>query len=152
MYLREAKANELDGIYAMGFDVWHDGLSFEDYLTDCRNSDKYQAGTWYVLIENDQIVSSLIVYSGMFGLKEACFGVGSVATPQDLRGLGYASHLVSLVKMELFATHHCKTIYLHSDIGHQFYSKLGFVSIEGSNCMVISNGSVDLDGSIPAYF
>ncbi|MFM2484343.1 GNAT family N-acetyltransferase [Celerinatantimonas yamalensis] len=152
MYLKEAKAHELDVIYTMGFDVWNDGLSFEEYLAGCRRSEKYQAGTWYALTENDQIVSSLIVYSGMFGLKDGCFGVGSVATLPSLRGKGYASHLVSLVKTELFANHNCKAIYLHSDIDHQFYSKLGFVRIDDSDCMFSSNGPSGFDGLMPAFF
>ncbi|KXO13233.1 putative acetyltransferase [Moritella sp. JT01] len=152
MHLREVKARELDVIYAMGFDTWNDGLSFEEYLAGCRSSEKYRAGTWYVLMENDQIVSSLIVYSGMFGLKDDCFGVGSIATPPSLRGKGYASHMITLVTKELLANHNCKAVFLHSDIDHKFYSKLGFVCIEGSDCMFSSNAPSGLHGSIPAYF
>ncbi|QMV16740.1 GNAT family N-acetyltransferase [Vibrio spartinae] len=113
MYLKEAEAHELDAIYAMGFDTWHDG---------------------------------------MFSLKDDCFGLGSVATYQSLRGKGYASHLVNLVKAELFVNHNCKILFLHSDIAHQFYSRLDFVSIEGADCMYISSNSSEFDGSIPTYF
>ncbi|EGQ8132908.1 GNAT family N-acetyltransferase [Vibrio parahaemolyticus] len=152
MYLREATPDELEVIYPMGFDVWGDGLSFEDYLSGCRNSEKYQVGTWFVLIENDQILSSLVVYSDMFGLRDNCFGLGSIATSPSLRGKGYASHLIGLVKAELFSNYNCKAVYLHSDIGHEFYSKLGFVCIENSDCMFSSIAPSELDGSIPAYF
>ncbi|WP_428240767.1 GNAT family N-acetyltransferase [Gynuella sp.] len=152
MYLREAKAHELDTIYAIGFDVWNDGLSYEEYLTDCRSSEKYQAGTWYVLVENEQILSSLIVYQGLFDLKEGCFGIGSVATPNNIRYKGYASHLLNLMKTELFINHNGKAIFLHCDIDPQFYSRLGFTSIEGSDCMYISSDTFVFNGSIPAYF
>jgi predicted N-acetyltransferase YhbS len=150
--LRKSEAHELDLIYSMGFDVWGDSLSLEEYLTGCRNSEKYLSGTWYVLVENDQIVSSLIVYSGMFDLKEGSFGIGSVATPLELRHKGYASRLVNLVKVELFGNQDCKALYLHSDIEHQFYIKLGFVSIQGSDCMIYTEGQLAFDGSTPAYF
>ncbi|EKO3678170.1 MULTISPECIES: GNAT family N-acetyltransferase [Vibrio] len=150
--LRKAEAHELDLIYSMGFDVWGDGLSFEDYLAGCRNSEKYLAGTWYVLVEKEEIVSSLIVYSGMFDLKEDSFGIGSVATPLKLRNKGYASKLVNSIKSELFDKNNCKALYLHSDIGQQFYTKLGFVSIRGSDCMIYTKEPAASNGSIPTYF
>lgn len=150
--LRKAEVHELDLIYSMGFDVWGEGLSYEEYLSGCRNSKKYLAGTWYVLDEKSQVVSSLIVYSGMFDLKEGSFGIGSVATPLELRHQGYASKLVNLVKSELFDRRNCKTIYLHSDIEQQFYMKLVFVSIQGSDCMICTKEPVVSNGTIPAYF
>ncbi|TOC20038.1 GNAT family N-acetyltransferase [Vibrio parahaemolyticus] len=152
MHLREAKVHELDAIYAIGFDAWSDGLSYEKYLSACRGSKKYQAGTWYVLIENEQILSSLVVYQNLFGLKDGCFGIGSLATPQSFRGKGYASHLINLVKANLFANQNCTAIFLHSDIDHQFYSRLGFITIEGANCMYAPSDSFGFDGSIPSYF
>jgi predicted N-acetyltransferase YhbS len=152
MKLREAKAYELEAIYAIGFNAWSDGLSYEEYLVDCRGSEKYQAGTWYVLIENEKILSSLIVYHDRFGLKENCFGIGSVATPNSLCGKGYASNLVNLVKKELFTNHNCKALFLHSDIDHQFYNRLGFLTIEGSDCMYALSDSFEFGSSIPAYF
>ncbi|MDA0145549.1 GNAT family N-acetyltransferase [Vibrio sp. RW] len=150
--LRKAEAHDLELIYLMGFDVWGDGLSSEEYLVGCRNSEKYLEGTWYVLVEKDQVLSSLIVYSGMFDLKEGSFGIGSVATPQELRHQGYASKLVNLVKSELFDRNHCRALYLHSDIGQQFYMKLGFVSIQGSDCMIYTKEPVASNEVIPAYF
>ncbi|MFA0134662.1 GNAT family N-acetyltransferase [Vibrio splendidus] len=151
MHLRKAQLHELDSIYTMGFDVWGGGLTLDDYLAGCRNSEKYLSGTWYVLVEKDRVVSSLIVYRDMFGLAKGCFGIGSVATPQELRHQGYASELINLVKTELFTRHNCKALYLHSDIEHQFYNRLGFVGIVGSDCMYISSDSFEFDGRIPDY-
>ncbi|KJF95875.1 GNAT family N-acetyltransferase [Photobacterium angustum] len=152
MFIRKAERHELDTIYAIGFDVWGDGLSYEKYVAGCRGSNKYQAGTWYVLIDNDQILSSLIVYQNIFGLKEGCAGIGSVATPNSLRGRGYASDLINSVKKELYINHNVKAIFLHSDIPPKFYQRLGFTTIKGSDCMYISMDTYDFDGSLPAYF
>lgn len=152
MYLRTANTDELDSIYEMGFDVWSDGLSKDEYLSCCRNSGKYSKGTWFVLVEKEQVISALIVYSGTFGLQEGSFGLGSVATPPKLRHKGYASKLVNLVKAELFAHQNGKVLYLHSDIDQQFYRRLGFVGIEGSDCMYIASDDAEFKGSIPDYF
>ncbi|CDT76483.1 hypothetical protein VCR29J2_50063 [Vibrio coralliirubri] len=43
-------------------------MTLDGYLTGCRNSEKYLSGTWYVLVEKDRVVSSLIVYRDMFVL------------------------------------------------------------------------------------
>lgn len=94
MPLRKAKVDELDTIYAMGFDVWNGGLGFEQYLAGCRNSGKYRSGTWYVLAQGEQIVASLIVYCRMFGLEDDCFGIGSLATLPEQRNKGYGAELV----------------------------------------------------------
>ena len=147
MNVQKAKAHQFDVIYAMGFDVWNNGLTFDEYLIACRKSAKYQSGSWYVLIDNDTIVSSLIVYSDSFGLQEGCFGVGSIATSPNCRGKGYASYCIGSVIAELFANPNCKAVYLHSDIGYEFYNKLGFVGIKGTACMVCSKPSSELDHS-----
>ncbi len=152
MYLRKAKVFELDIVYSMGFDVWNGGLSYDEYLVNCRNSHKYQSGTWYVLVEDEQIVSSLIVYSGLFDLKEGCFGIGSLATIPEQRNNGYGSMLINLVKTELSKNKTCKAIYLHSDIEHEYYENLGFVSINGSDCMCATKDSSVFESSLPAYF
>ncbi|MBU2899143.1 GNAT family N-acetyltransferase [Vibrio hepatarius] len=152
MQLRKAKASELDSIYAMGFDVWGDDLPFQDYLSHCRQSKKYQSGAWYVLVDNKTIVSSAIVYQGAFGLEEGCFGIGSLATPPYQRQKGYASKLVALLKDELFGRQKCQALYLHSDIHHEFYTKLGFKRIQDTHCMLYSKEARPLPTVHPCYF
>ena len=88
---RQAAQDDLDAVYMMGFDVWADGNSAAKYLEGCRASPKYKAGTWYVLEQKNVLVSSLIVYR----LGPARFGIGSIATPNHLRKMGYASDLIS---------------------------------------------------------
>ncbi len=122
MPLRKAKVDELDTIYAMGFDVWNGGLGFEQYLAGCRDSGKYRSGTWYVLAQGEQIVASLIVYSRMFGLEDGCF----LATLPEQRNKGYGAEIVNLVKAELFNNQQAKAIYLHCDIDHRYYENSVF--------------------------
>ncbi|ELM6622625.1 GNAT family N-acetyltransferase [Vibrio fluvialis] len=152
MPLRKAKVDELDTIYAMGFDVWNGGLGFEQYLAGCRDSGKYRSGTWYVLAQGEQIVASLIVYSRMFGLEDGCFGIGSLATLPEQRNKGYGAEIVNLVKAELFNNQQAKAIYLHCNIDHRYYEKLGFCRLQGSDCMCISADPLVYERPLPAYF
>ncbi|MFS1417834.1 GNAT family N-acetyltransferase [Vibrio splendidus] len=152
MTLRTADAHELDYIYLMGFDVWGGSASVDEYLACCNKNDKYQKGTWYVLIEHQKILSSLIVYQGVFGLVDGSCGLGSVATPPELRGKGYASKLINMIKNELLQNQNNTVLFLHSDIDKEFYRRLGFTAIEGSDCMYSTSDNAEFKGAIPAYF
>lgn len=121
---REAAENELDQIYMMGFDVWAEGLS-EDYLRECRKSPKYKRGTWFVLLEDDQLVSSLIVYS----LGENQFGIGSIATPENFRNKGYASRIIKDVIQKIENKSPKAILFLYSDINPEFYEKFNFCKL-----------------------
>ncbi|MYM58993.1 GNAT family N-acetyltransferase [Vibrio sp. OCN044] len=152
MQLRKAKACELDTIYEMGFDVWGSGLPYEEYLSLCRQSKKYQLGIWYVLVDKEILVSSAIVYRDGFGLKTGCFGIGSLSTPPKHRQKGYASKLVTLLKDELFEQQNCQALYLHSDINHEFYTKLSFKRILDTDCLLYSKDEQPLPTAPPNYF
>lgn len=58
--VREAQDNEMDQIYLMGFDAWSEGSSKDEYLEKCRNSQKYKKGTWHVLSNSKDLLSSMI--------------------------------------------------------------------------------------------
>lgn len=124
--VRQAKVEEYDQIYLMGFDVWADGNSEEEYLAGCRNSPKYKKGTWFVLSIQGQLVSSLIIYQ----LDEYTVGVGSIATPLDLRGKGYASKLISSIIDTFERKNSEMRFFLYSDINPEFYEKFGFTRID----------------------
>ncbi|MGZ3788982.1 MAG: GNAT family N-acetyltransferase [Bacteriovorax sp.] len=124
MKIRKAIQSEFDQIYLMGLDVWAEGPE-EEYLTACRTSPKYEKGTWYVLGEGAQLLSSLILYQ----LGEGKFGIGSIATPKALRKRGYGSKLLSEV-INLIESSSSETfIFLYSDIEPEFYEKFKFVKI-----------------------
>lgn len=150
--IRKAEYADLEAVYLMGFDVWGDGLSRGDYLLNCRNSSKYKLGTWYLLEKERKPVASLIVYSGHFGLAENCYGIGSVATSPEERGKGFASFLIQAVTEELLYRDNGEVVFLHSDIGIEFYQKLGYVLIPPSNCLYRKSTQVKYDGPVPEYF
>lgn len=125
MEIRKAKKEEFDQIFMMGFDVWSEGSSENDYLTECQTSSKYRKGTWYVLSDDLKLISSLIVYD--FGNN--ILGIGSISTPRSLRKKGYASKLISGVIKEIEKSSFGCSIFLYSDIEANFYEKFNFVKL-----------------------
>lgn len=152
MQIREASHHELDTIYWMGLDAWGEGLSPTEYLVDCQSSKKYQSGVWHALVIDNQPVSSLIVYRDRFGLEQGCFGIGSLATMPAMRGQGFGAHLLRGMTDMLLDAPDAVATFLHADIGHHFYEKLGYRRIPGGDCMYFSLGSPCYVGEPPTYF
>lgn len=153
MQIRTACRHELDIIYLMGFDVWGEGLSRDEYLAGCQSSKKYQSGAWYVLVVDEKPVSSLIVYSDLFGLGQGCFGIGSLATDPAMRGKGFGSQLLRGVTEMLLNAPNTVATFLHADIGHHYYERLGYRRIPGGeDCMYFSLGLSRYVGEPPTYF
>lgn len=130
MHLREAKEEELDEIYMMGYDVWGDSISESTYLKECRTSIKYARGKWYVLENEEKILlSSLLIYNLTnlnFDTELEIRGIGSISTPVDLRRQGYASFLVEKTINHINKNTSIDMWFLYSDIGVNFYNKLKF--------------------------
>lgn len=120
--LVKAVEKDLDEIYSMGYDVWGEGSPYSDYLAECRTSAKYKSGTWYVLNVDGEIVSSCILYN----ITENVVGIGSLATKNNKRKLGYGSLLIKKLLTEQSAD----TYFLWSDINPVFYEKLGFSLVD----------------------
>ena len=152
MQIRTACRHELDTIYLMGFDVWGEGLSRDEYLAGCQSSKKYQSGVWYVLVVDEKPVSSLIVYSDLFGLGQGCFGIGSLATDPAMRGKGVGSQLLRGVTEKLLNAPEAIATFLHADIDHHYYEKLGYQRIQSGDCMFFSLGHPHYAGVPPSYF
>ncbi len=152
-----AHGDNMDVIYMMGFDAWHDDLDKLSYLQACRESPKYKRGTWYVLESSGTPVSSLILYKQGFGLCTGALGIGSIATHPAHRGRGRAKRLIEGV-LDTRLCREASAIYLHSDIGAGFYEEFGFSRIGGAGgqslCMVRSSSSeyVDNLAVAPRYF
>ena len=121
-----ANKDEMNSIYMMGFDTWSDGMTKKSYIESSSNSPKYKKGIWW-LLENEQgdIFCSLIVYQ----FENSVYGIGSIATPREMRSNGYASNLVKRVCIHLEQVLKAKTIYLYSDIRPSFYEKCGFIKL-----------------------
>jgi N-acetylglutamate synthase-like GNAT family acetyltransferase len=159
MHVRTAKPDDMGSIYMMGFDVWGDDMSPDEYLKCCRESQKYQKGQWKVLEQDGQLLSSLILYQ----LKNEWIGVGSIATPEQLRCRKYAANLIMSVLDELRRSPDLNSVFLFSDIAPHYYHKFGFTKLPerfqnepGSVCMGLSlNDSpswLESDFVPPFYF
>lgn len=155
MIIRNAEDSEMEEIYLMGFDVWSDGLDRDEYITSCMQSTKYKKGTWKVLIDGDNLLSSLIVYS----LRENIFGIGSIATPERFRKKGFASTLIQKVIDDMKP--YSKAFFLYADIDPKFYEKFGFIELDikyqkykETKCMKLELHQGDFSKSIftPDYF
>ena len=154
---RKAHLHELDQIFMMGFDVWSTG-SMEEYIAICHSSRKYQQGCWYVLENNHgTLMSSLIVYK--LGINK--YGIGSIATPKELRGKGLASKLISDVIQKIEQESQDAVIFLYSDIHPEFYERFNFIRLPMSaqrygktTCMVrgIDVEQFVVQSSTPEYF
>lgn len=138
----------------MGFDVWGEGLEAPNYLRGCRDSKKYQDGTWFVLESGAELRTSMLVYNSGFALPANSLGFGSIATAPSCRGQGFGGALIR----DVLAQHKsASAIYLHSDIGVSFYEQFGFVAIResrpGTVCMVRQQPSpTSLAPVVPRYF
>lgn len=151
--VRKAEKKDMDAIYLMGLDVWSAGNDAKHYLEGCKNSSKYDLGQWYVLVEKDTPVASLIVYHNHFGLEEYCYGIGSIATSREFRNKGYASRLIDAVTELLFSKQNARLVFLFSDIDIVFYEKRGFERASGpSSCMFKKKDMTVQLKELPYYF
>ena len=161
MIFRTAKNEEISLLFSMGFKEWSKNRTFEKYCID--NSKENAIGIRYVLVDNNQIVCSTILIKHPDLNDHVLYGIGSVVTPQEFRGIGYATELlrgcISLVD---------KTnaiILLYSDINPRFYEKFGFRILpaelqksEKSPCMAYCDNKLWVEllnmnkACIPDYF
>lgn len=155
--IRGPKAEEFDEIYRMGFDVWADGDTLENYFEGCRNSPKYKKGEWFVLEKSGSLLSSLLVHS----FDDNIYGIGSIATNPDQRKNGYASVLIESVINNLQTNRNSKITYLYSDINPEFYERFGFRRLPSelqkystTTCMVrFADFQIDISKlNPPTYF
>lgn len=126
MTVRLATESDMTAVYLMGYDVWKRDDSQAAYLEGCRNSQKYKRGRWFVLVDNeDKAISSLIVYKLTFNLEPDAAGIGSIATPIELRKRGLASLLIGKV-LAILTQEGVSRVFLFSDIAPEFYEKREF--------------------------
>ena len=126
MNIRSAQETDLNQIYMMGFDVWSGNATVEEYLNSCRDSKKYSQGRWMILEKDGALLSSLIIYD----LNREWAGIGSIATPKELRRQGFAAELISGVIKQLQSSSELSTVFLFSDINPAYYNRFGFEALE----------------------
>lgn len=161
LIFRKANQEEIHLLFEQGYQEWSKNRTFEQYCIDNSQEDAF--GTRYVMEKNGEIVSSTIVLKLDSINGNTVFGIGSVLTPQNHVGNGYATEL--LRKCINLVCEDTNIIFLYSDINPSFYEKLDFRILplklqkyKKSVCMVycklevwneLLNCNIDL---IPNYF
>lgn len=161
MLFRPAEPFEIPAILRDGYAAWPKGRTFDQYSIDNKKEDAN--GTRYVLQDGDDIVSSLILLRLPAAEPVRRWGIGSVVTPPEHRGKGYASIL--LENCLRLAEPETDIVLLYSDIDPAFYARIGFRALPeslqkkaGSVCMAHCRESLWQDliegtpESVPDYF
>jgi len=122
MIFRVAKKEEFNLLLSMGYKEWSKNRTFEKYSLD--NSKEDAIGIRYVIVDNNQIVCSAILVKHPNLNEHELYGIGSVVTPEEFRGRGYATELLKRCISLVDKTN--AVILLYSDISPHFYEKMGF--------------------------
>ena len=161
MIFRQARPSETEKVFREGYRAWSRGRTYEQYCSDNMKEDAY--GSRYVIEEDGEIVSSLILLDLKSFHGKAVCGIGSVIAHEGHGRKGYATELVK--QSVAGAEKDCALIFLYSDIDPAFYERFGFKALpdylqkkSGSVCMARCSDDIWnklLAGSvsdIPGYF
>ncbi|MEI8199493.1 MAG: GNAT family N-acetyltransferase [Eubacteriales bacterium] len=122
MIFRQAKQEETEQLLREGYNVWSKNRSFEQYYTDNCKEDAY--GTRYVIEDNGEIVSSLILLTLRSICGKLVYGIGSVLTPPIYKYKGYATELLENCIQQLDVD--VSLVFLYSEIDPAFYERFNF--------------------------
>ena len=161
MIFRQAQPGERELLFREGYKEWPKNRTYEQYCADNAKEDAY--GTRFILEDNGEIISSLILLTLKDVAGRKAYGIGSVLTPKPHAGKGYATELLNTcLRREVPEG---AFLFLFSDINPDFYKRLNFRVLpspyqryEKSPCMVYctdNNWSALLNSpseSLPSYF
>jgi len=122
MIFRQAKQEEIDQLFREGYKVWSKNRTFEQYCSDNRKEDAY--GTRYVIEDNGEIVSSLILLTLKSIDSKLVYGIGSVLTPIIYKYKGYATELLKNCIQQMHVD--ASLVFLYSEIDPAFYERFNF--------------------------
>lgn len=122
MLIRKAREDEIIELFQDGYKVWHKGRTFEKYCIDNSKEDSY--GVRYVIEENNNIVTSLILLKLNKIGDCMVYGIGSVLTKTDYAGKGYATCLLKSCLDKILEKN--RYVFLYSEIDKSFYERLQF--------------------------
>lgn len=125
MIIREAAHHERNELFLEGYKVWSKNRTFEQYCVDNRKEDAY--GTRYVMEQDGKILCSLILLrlKEIWGCK--IYGFGSVLTPAQYTGKGYATGLLKYCIENNREEN--SMLFLYSGINPAFYERFGFKAL-----------------------
>lgn len=136
---RPAKLQEREILFREGYREWSKNRTFEEYCNDNAKEDEY--GIRYIMATDDEILSSVILLELKSIMGKKVYGIGSVLTPQNHAGKGYATALLRKCLQQI--KNNDPLIFLYSDINPAFYQRLGFrilplefQKVKKSTCMV----------------
>jgi GNAT superfamily N-acetyltransferase len=117
------------------YPLWHDGLSRARYGDYNAAQLKTTWGARHLervaLVEDDHVLASAKRYRltvSLDGIEMAAVGIGAVFTPPGRRGRGYARLLLERI-MDAAAAEGAGAALLFSEIGADYYARLGFVPV-----------------------
>ena len=122
MIFRQSKQEEIDQLFREGYQVWSRNRTFEQYSTD--NSKEGAYGTRYVVEDNGEAVSSLILLNLQSIKGKKVYGIGSVLTPPIYKQKGYATELLKNC-IEQINDDDALT-FLYSEVHPSFYERFNF--------------------------
>jgi GNAT superfamily N-acetyltransferase len=153
MRVISAEGSVLDRIFDHTYPIWHEGLSRRAYsqwnTAQMRLPWAQDRLHRFALVDDDEeVLASLKRYRfdvRISGRQGTMSGIGAVFTPSDRRGKGYATELIHRV-LETERRHGALIAALFSEIGTEFYARLGFTAIPLDEVTV----RVRLKGGTPA--
>jgi Acetyltransferase (GNAT) domain len=135
--------------------LWGGGLNPERFVAFQRRlADSREAGQRYRLLglfEGDQLLSAMKAYDlrGSYaGAPLRLLGIGAVYTPPPLRRRGHARHMLELAIADHRASGFDAAV-LFSDIGADYYERLGFRALESEECTAEA-ADLPRGGAMPA--
>jgi len=122
MLFRQAKQEEIGQLLREGYEVWSKNRTFELYCSANCKEDAY--GTRYVIEDNGEIVSSLILLTLINIESKLVYGIGSVLTPPIFKYKGYATELLKKCIQQIDID--VSLVFLYSEIDPAFYERFNF--------------------------
>jgi GNAT superfamily N-acetyltransferase len=138
--LRELADPERESYFRGVQPIWGGGLNPERFVAFQRRlADSSEAGGRYRLLglfEGDRLLSAMKAYDlhGTYaGSGLRLLGIGAVYTPPPLRRRGYARRMLELA-MDDHRSRGFDAALLFSDIGGDYYERLGFRAVRSDEC------------------
>jgi predicted N-acetyltransferase YhbS len=122
MIFRQVKQEEIDQLFREGYKVWSKNRTFEQYCSDNGKEDAY--GTRYVIEDNGEIVSSMILLTLKSIGGKSVYGIGSVLTSPIYQYKGCATELLKNCIQQINVN--TSLVFLYSEIAPSFYERFNF--------------------------
>jgi ribosomal protein S18 acetylase RimI-like enzyme len=125
MKFRQMLEKDAREVYEMNYETWGNGFSKNLFFEDSKAEEK-DGGIRYVLVENNSVVSSLIVKPYLLNDFPNSFVIESLVTHKKHRNKGYATILLDELIHEYKEKYPDVILFLYSDIQPNFYTKHDF--------------------------